>query len=1054
MTLEFWLKPATIDHSEDTLFMTIGKADYPESEAWQDRCSAYPTGDGYYDLKLHQDSNRLKMSFSGPKLDDFVISGEDTFDCKNYVINPLKNTDAKHVVITIKDREQISYMDGNNFVTGVNLFDASLIEAISHLDFFSNEFLHSSGSGALFTIKPWTGQLYLFAMYDKVLTKDEVEANFAAKLRNSLPSMTDKTVTIYEDGEIVAGSKWTSDPASYQIEIPLSELATISLAGVISDADVDLVGYPNYNATGLKPKLFVGSLPDSGSLFLSDGTPILTPGIEITDKVVKFRPPKDQIGTGLVSFTLYGRDGETGERSIEGADATITVNVDSVDDPPIPIEIPDETIMVGVDGSNIFTLQGTDVDDAITGASISTFPAAGDLYNIEDDGVTFGSKLDSGDGEVDLTSLKVGYRFTGDESNPDDTGFLRDDLFSFKLQDASGVKGMPANAVFKIFTSLVATPTADPEKFTCVEETAGDVLLRGFDNSTSKRDLRFRIAELPQHGDLYDPTNMVKKLEVGSIIEGVDSCPDPSNFATCYPGVNVKYVGNKDYFNYPEKMFNGSSVSSEWDRFKFNAVVSASTSAKSLPKTQRVKVINRNDRTEITGPKDNIFVYALSNADKSERERFCEIEENKEKKECIYGGVARISGITVNEVDKNVDRVRVSIKSETGNGKVALNLEHLDLANFVSCNFPKPSSDFDKNRPWKCEGDGDLRSETVFISQPGDLNLLFDGLRYENSVKNSVDNVTITIYDGVNGEMGCIPKAEHDLNPNVESSVRGNGCYMTNLTLNIGVGGFDPTIDDGKSEKNGFLPFGIVLPYQAMLGMLGGMLVMACCCCSCMKRRWKKRRKRKKKEREEKKEKALQLPEIAGRDLEDGVRENRGKDAGAGFINIAGMGVKGMKGGLEKAQGYGIGGPAVAMALKGVKKVERKLAEEGEKGGGGTNPMRRDEPEAGGGAMLPPLPPGPLSSKVMLPPSSLGPRTLIPPDANLPPAPTQTQAQSAVATEVQKARPPPPPLRKKKSSIAEWFGYKDSDTGDTYYENKEDGRVSWTSPKGKVEMVD
>ncbi|GMI10506.1 hypothetical protein TrRE_jg5187 [Triparma retinervis] len=917
MTLEFWLKPASINNYKATRFMTIGKADYPESDDWVDRCSARPLG--HFDLMLWQLEDALRLSYSGLKVAPSVaIEDGDVEDCKEEQVEIFENTNPQHLVITVKDREQKAYVDGATlpFNRKENFFDASYIEAISHLDFFTNEFLHNSEIGTEIQAAPWTGQLYLFAMYDKVLTPEEVQANLAAKLRNSLPSMTDKTVTINEDGESAAGSKWTSDPFSYQAELTFSELATISLAGVISDADVDLVDYPNYNADGSKPRLFVGTLPATGSLFLSDGTPIEAEDVEIIDEVVKFRPPKDQNGAGLVSFTLYGKDGETGERSVEGADATITVNVDSVDDPPVPTEIADETVMVGVDGVNIFTLQGTDVDDAITGASILTFPGAGDLHNIESDGVTFGTKLDSGGGEVDLTSLKVGYRFTGDESNPDDTGFLRDDLFSFKLKDASGVKGVPASVAFRIFTSLVATPTSNAEKFTCVEETAGDVLLRGFDNSTSKRDLKFRIAELPQHGDLYDPFNMVTKLGVGSIVEAVDSCPDPSVAATCYPGVNVKYVGNKDYFNFPEMMFNGSSVDSEWDRFKYNAVVSASTDAKSLPKTQRVKVINKNDRTDMTGPEETVFVYALSSADKSERETFCEVEENKEKKECVYGGVARITGINVKEVDKNVDRVRVSIKSETGNGLVALNLEHLDLANFVDCNYPKPNSDFDKNRPWKCKGDGDLRSETVFVAQPRDLNLLFDGLRYENSVKNSVDNVTITIYDGINGEMGCIPKAEQ----RVDGSVRGNGCYLTNLTLNILVGGFDPSRDDGKSEKTGFLPFGIVLPYQAMLGMMGGMLVMACCCCSCMKRKWKKRRKRKRKEREEKKQKALQLPEIAGGDLEDGVRENRGKDAGAGFINIAGKGVKGMRGGLEKAQGYGIGGPAVGLALKGVKK--------------------------------------------------------------------------------------------------------------------------------------
>jgi hypothetical protein len=155
----------------------------------------------------------------------------------------------------------------------------------------------------------------------------------------------------------------------------------------------------------------------------------------------------------------------------------------------------------------------------------------------------------------------------------------------------------------------------------------------------------------------------------------------------------------------------------------------------------------------------------------------------------------------------------------------------------------------------------------------------------------------------------------------------------------------------------------------------------------------------------------VQLPEIAGKDLEHGVRDNRAKNAGAGFRNIAGKGVKGVKGGLEKAQGYGVGGPAVSLAMKGVKMAERRLEEKAGGGGEeGTNPMRTGS----GGADIPP------------------------------PQPAKEP----------RLRPPPPPLREKASSIFKWLGYKDEESGQTYYENKDDGRVTWSEPEGKVKMLD
>ena len=44
-------------------------------------------------------------------------------------------------------------------------------------------------------------------------------------------------------------------------------------------------------------------------------------------------------------------------------------------------------------------------------------------------------------------------------------------------------------------------------------------------------------------------------------------------------------------------------------------------------------------------------------------------------------------------------------------------------------------------------------------------------------------------------------------------------------------------------------------------------------------------------------------------------------------------------------------------------------------------------------------------------------------------------------------RPPPPPLKKKSSPILTWLGYRDSASGNNYFESTEDGRVTWTEPE-------
>lgn len=206
MSLEFWMKPdyEGDEPSSKALLFTIGREEYPSSSDWTDQCSA-ASALGYYDFSVYHQSDFLRYSYSGERELDIAQQQtvNDAEHCKtaNKILQTV-NEDPVHIIITLKDREQRSYVNGA-LQTGVwysfsEKFDANYIEAISHLEFFSNEFLHNNPE---ISNIPWTGELYLFALHDKVLTASDVTANYEAKLRNSLPTMTGKTVTINEDGE-------------------------------------------------------------------------------------------------------------------------------------------------------------------------------------------------------------------------------------------------------------------------------------------------------------------------------------------------------------------------------------------------------------------------------------------------------------------------------------------------------------------------------------------------------------------------------------------------------------------------------------------------------------------------------------------------------------------------------------------------------------------------------------------------------------------------------------------------------------------------------------
>ena len=372
----------------------------------------------------------------------------------------------------------------------------------------------------------------------------------------------------------------------------------------------------------------------------------------------------------------------------------------------------------------------------------------------------------------------------------------------------------------------------DPKYFTCIEDEYSDVLLKGYDSSTLKRDLKYRIEELPAHGDLYDASDLHNRLKVGSILSATDSCKSDRNATgACYPGVNVKYKGKKDFFNFPTTMLDkGSATPFVDESFRYSAVAMKagySSYARSIPRRQQVKVVNKNDATTISGPLDALVVYGMDAEEEAARERFCKASENAAREECVISGIATVSSLNFTGVDRNIEIVRVSVASFTGNGYFSLNMDHLGLANFVSCNSPTAE------RSWTCLGDGDMGNEMVFVAQPGDLNRLFHGFRYENRVKNTTDSVTIKVYDGNDASLGCIPASEQ----NVGGSIHENGCIVSTFIINVEVKELmvKEMLGDGRSAQP--LLQRLNLPFEACLGLAGVALLLSCLCCKMLLRK-------------------------------------------------------------------------------------------------------------------------------------------------------------------------------------------------------------------------
>ena len=111
--------------------------------------------------------------------------------------------------------------------------------------------------------------IYLTAIYDVALTSSEVLQNYQAGLPNSKPVVFDVNATVWEDGEVLCGSLYFTDPAAYSTAFNVSLLDVIYLPVF----DLDNADYhPNYDASisgnpALLPRMYVETLPDAGKLY-------------------------------------------------------------------------------------------------------------------------------------------------------------------------------------------------------------------------------------------------------------------------------------------------------------------------------------------------------------------------------------------------------------------------------------------------------------------------------------------------------------------------------------------------------------------------------------------------------------------------------------------------------------------------------------------------------------------------------------------------------------------------------------------------------------------
>lgn len=375
-------------------------------------------------------------------------------------------------------------------------------------------------------------------------------------------------------------------------------------------------------------------------------------------------------------------------------------------------------------------------------------------------------------------------------SNSPDEQTVGSDIFSFKVFDSHLNFSVPAVINVTVVTGVSAIDGGG--LWQCYEETDCDVWLHGSAIDDSQGNLSVTITGGTVYGNLFDPVNNAS-IEVGSTLSSYVPYPYEN-------GAVVTYRPPTDFFTYPDTEWNGTQLPLLGDFVVisfFASIQLGNARISSAEVTLELKVINVDDHSTITCGEDILQTQATGAVDDD-----------------LVFDYARPDRLFINdffiiEKDKGVDPVRISVEVESG----YLTLNDT-LRSRVS--FEHQCSG---TREWTCKGDGIQSRSMVFIGAPKDVQNVLNGMLFISYEQNSMDNMTITIFDGFEGD--CIWEF-------ATSSVR-PVCYSSSCSLRVNVTetwlGGDDSGDDGALLVLQLYEF---LALFALISALIGILLCYC----------------------------------------------------------------------------------------------------------------------------------------------------------------------------------------------------------------------------------
>lgn len=630
------------------------------------------------------------------------------------------------------------------------------------------------------------GTMYSFAVYDKALNAEDIAANFASGITDSLALAMNVTLPYPEDG---CSECHDLAPELFQQSFPPHLLKPVQCPYYdFDEAELQLPPSGICVLTRL-PNAAEAEVYDLDGRLIENVPHTLN---ETHNGTFVVRPALNTFGNTIsIQFQMHDVVANT-----DSEEAVILLEIFPVNDPPVA-SYQALTAFLGSELPISFT--ATDVDgDAVVAAVIESLPDKGELYTVEHGQAT---RLQVGD-SVPM-NMSVVYRYTQSPPPGWTAVTVAEEHFSFYVLDEHGARSPSQTIDVEVQTALrIVDPRAKysieglqaAKLATDIEVTErndkGDqldvaVTLYGADLRSGESCIKspeLIVQSIPSEGELWalDAQGQQHKI----LMNGV-SVPMATNSSSvgadlCLFAVTLHYVPPAFYFNTPSETWDGHAITPPFTPAISVAIRDAAQPASiSAFVTMALTVRNVVSPVTIVPPNSTFKVAPFGDPTFADR--------------------VEIKGFTLADPDLGVSPIVVEVLTSR-QGKLSLNPSHVAAVQFNSQSLCRINA---RDSRWKCHGSGNSDTSMRFVGSVAAVVLAVNGMIYRSTAALTTDSIHVKVYRGAYSpgdpaaSAACLDSIALT---NVDDISVYNACYESAATTEVEVNDYSWTTSEEERE--------------------------------------------------------------------------------------------------------------------------------------------------------------------------------------------------------------------------------------------------------------